>query len=86
MTLHDNVADHAQNLNESFSHDIPVSQVFSSPVTSVYDYQNPSTPDSVSNVNTHVPQIQSQVSNVQNTHPYNLRPRNIFGMVKYNNH
>ncbi|GBN99873.1 hypothetical protein AVEN_113809-1 [Araneus ventricosus] len=76
--------DQAQ-IDDSVSYDIPGSENFSSPATSVYDYPNPSTPVSMSNVNTNVSQIQSQGPIVQNTHPYNLRPRDNYGMV-YNKH
>ncbi|GBO06936.1 Transposon Tf2-6 polyprotein [Araneus ventricosus] len=76
----------AQIDDDSVSYDIPGSPNFSSPATCVYDYPNPSTPVSMSNVNTNVSQIQSQGSIVQNTHPYNLKPRDNYGMVIYNKH
>ncbi|GBM14502.1 hypothetical protein AVEN_101151-1 [Araneus ventricosus] len=78
--------DQAQIDDDSVSYDIPGSPNFSSPATSVYDYPNPSTPVSMSNVNTNVSQIQSQGSIVQNTNPHNLRPRDNYGMVIYNKH
>ncbi|GBL96111.1 Transposon Tf2-6 polyprotein [Araneus ventricosus] len=78
--------DQAQIVDDSVSYDIPGSPNFSSPATGVYDYPNPSIPVSMSNVNTNVSQIQSQGSIVQNTHPYNLRPRDNYGMVIYNKH
>ncbi|GBO34964.1 hypothetical protein AVEN_231621-1 [Araneus ventricosus] len=78
--------DQAQIDDDSVSFGIPGSPNFSSPSTSVYDYPNPSTPVSMPNVNTNVSQIQSKGSIVKNTHPYNLRPRDNYGMVIYNKH
>ncbi|GBN48694.1 Retrovirus-related Pol polyprotein from transposon 17.6 [Araneus ventricosus] len=78
--------DQAQIVDDSVSYDIPGSPNFSSPATSVYDYPNHSTPVSMSNVHTNVSQIQSQGSILQNAHPYNLRPRDNYGMVIYNKH
>ncbi|GBN06889.1 hypothetical protein AVEN_137571-1 [Araneus ventricosus] len=78
--------DQTQIDDDSVSYDIPVSPNFSSSATSIYDYPDPSTPVSMSNVNTNVSQIQSRGSIVQNTHLYNLRPRDIYDMVIYNKH
>ncbi|GBO34068.1 Retrovirus-related Pol polyprotein from transposon 17.6 [Araneus ventricosus] len=75
-----------QTNNASFSHSLPATPNFGSPSSSFSGDQYQSTPNSMLNASANASPNLNQGLNVQNTHPYNLRPRNIFGMVKYNNH
>ncbi|GBL98096.1 Retrovirus-related Pol polyprotein from transposon 17.6 [Araneus ventricosus] len=76
-----------QTNNASSSHSLPATQSFGSPSSSGFSGdQSQLTPNSIFNASANTSPNLNQGLNVQNTHPYNLRPRNIFGMVKYNNH
>ncbi|GBO22412.1 Retrovirus-related Pol polyprotein from transposon 17.6, partial [Araneus ventricosus] len=70
-----------QTNNASSSHSLPATQSFGSPSSSGFSGdQSQLTPNSIFNASANTSPNLNQGLNVQNTHPYNLRPRNIFGL------